>query len=169
MVKSEKPTKGKIDTSYFGHKYKYDYSTQPELYEVLDREFNFTLDAAASHWNAKCDNYFTAKDNALKKVWRGNVFLNPPYGRETEVFVKKSYLQFKKGNTNVVVLLLAARTDTNWYHKYCSKGEVRFLKGRVKHGNRKGEYHSGPFASMIVIFGKGRRGKFRNWDWRLEI
>lgn len=32
---------------------------------------------------------------------------------------------------------------------FSSKGEIRFIKGRLKFGNSK---NSAPFASMIVIF-----------------
>ena len=51
-----------------------------------------------------------------------------------------------------VVMLLPARTDTKWFHKYIynnPKCEIRFIKGRLKFGNSK---NSAPFPSMIVIF-----------------
>ena len=57
-----------------------------------------------------------------------------------------------------VVCLVASRTDTAWFHKYCydvETGEnrpgckVRFVKGRLKFGGSK---DSAPFPSMLIYF-----------------
>lgn len=53
------------------------------------------------------------------------------------------------GDAELVVCLLPARTDTAWWHDYCMRGEVRFLRGRLKFGNSK---NSAPFPSALVIF-----------------
>ena len=78
-----------------------------------------------------------------------NVFCNPPYGKEIGKWVKKGYEESCKPET-LVVMLLPARTDTKWFHDYCLKGQVEFLRGRLKFGNSK---NSAPFPSMIVVFG----------------
>jgi hypothetical protein len=46
-------------------------------------------------------------------------------------------------------MCLPARTDTRWFHDYCLKGEVIFLRGRIKFG---GATQNAPFPSMIVVF-----------------
>lgn len=52
-------------------------------------------------------------------------------------------------------MLLPARTDTRWFHDYIyGKAEVRFIRGRLKFGDRK---NSAPFPSMVVIFGERER------------
>ena len=61
---------------------KQDWETPKELFERLNSKYHFDLDAAASHQNAKLPNYFTADDDALLQEWQGNVFCNPPYGRQ---------------------------------------------------------------------------------------
>ena len=55
--------------------------------------------------------------------------MNPPFGREMKKWVIKAYNEFLKGNT--VVCLVPARTNTAWWHDYCMKGEVRFIRGEV--------------------------------------
>ena len=127
------------------------WETPKELFDDLNAVFNFDLDAAASDDNAKCQKYFTITENGLAQSWHGNVWLNPPYGREIGAWVKKAYNEVMGGGASSVVLLLPARTDTAWYHDYCSKGIVLFLRGRLKFGNAK---NSAPFPSMIVIFCK---------------
>lgn len=77
------------------------------------------------------------------------MWCNPPYGREIGAWVRKGYEEAKNPGT-VVVMLLPARTDTAWFHDYCKRGDVVFLRGRLKFGGSK---NSAPFPSMIVKFG----------------
>jgi len=122
----------------------YEWATPIDLFTELDKEFHFTLDPCATEENAKCTKYYTIKENGLIQDWSNEmVFLNPPYGRNIGLWVKK--LSENKG-----VALLPARTDTRWFHTYIyNKAEIRFIKGRIKFGNSK---NSAPFPSMIVIF-----------------
>jgi len=131
-----------------------DWSTPQNIFDTLDREFNFTLDPCATPENAKCKLFYTKKENGLAQSWVGHsVFMNPPYGREIGDWVRKAWLSSENAETKVVCLL-PARTDTTWFHKYCVKGEIWFIKGRLKFGGSK---NSAPFPSMIVIFDRKRR------------
>ena len=47
------------------------WETPQSLFDELNAEFNFTLDAAASDVNHKCKRYFTKKDNGLLQDWQG--------------------------------------------------------------------------------------------------
>jgi hypothetical protein len=52
-----------------------------------------------------------------------------------------------------VVCLIPARTDTAWWHDYAAKGEVRFIRGRIKFVDQTGNgSNPAPFPSAIVIF-----------------
>ena len=48
-----------------------------------------------------------------------------------------------------VVCLLPARTDTAWWHDYCMKGKITFVRGRLKFGDGK---NPAPFPSAVVVF-----------------
>lgn len=74
--------------------------------------------------------------------------MNPPYGREIAAWVEKAYRSAKE-NGATVVCLLPARVDTRWWHDYCAKGEVFFVKGRLKFG---GSANSAPFPNAVVVF-----------------
>lgn len=126
------------------------WATPQDFFDTLNEEFHFTLDPCALPENAKCSKYFTPEDDGLQQNWGGEiVFCNPPYGRKTCDWVKKAYYESKKPNTRVV-MLLAARTDTKWFHEYIyNKAELRFIKGRLKFGGNK---RNAPFPSMVVIF-----------------
>lgn len=127
------------------------WETPQEVFNELDKEFNFTLDPCASHSNAKCNKYYTIEDNGLQQDWGGEVvFCNPPYS-DIKNWVKKCYYESLKPNT-VVVLLIPARTDTRYFHEYIyHRTEIRFVSGRIKFSGK----GSAPFPSMIVIFRSG--------------
>jgi len=46
-----------------------EWETPQELFDALDAEFHFTLDACATAENAKCPAYFTEDNDALKQDW----------------------------------------------------------------------------------------------------
>ncbi len=126
-----------------------EWETPSDLFNELNNEFSFTLDPCCTLETAKCDAFYTKEYDGLSKPWTGhNVFMNPPYGREIIKWMEKAYNESKAENT-MVVCLVPARTDTKWWHEYAMKGEIRFIKGRLKFGGHK---NSAPFPSAIVIF-----------------
>ena len=112
-----------------------DWETPKELFNELDKEFHFTLDAASSDENALCDKHYTKETNGLDQSWAGEVvWCNPPYGREQVLWIKKAFDEFKEHGVTTV-MLLPARTDTKAFHEYIyHKAEIRFLKGRLRFG-----------------------------------
>ena len=124
-----------------------EWETPQDLFDELDEYFCFDLDVCATPENAKCSHYYTQKDNGLSKAWIGTCWMNPPYGREIGKWVAHAYERSLFGAT--VVCLLPARTDTRWWHDYCTKGEITFLKGRLKFSNA--EFNA-PFPNAIVVF-----------------
>lgn len=126
-----------------------EWETPQAFFDQLHAEFSFTLDACATPDNAKCGRFFTREQDALAQEWAGTVWMNPPYGRGIGQWVRKAYEAAQGGAT--VVCLLPARTDTRWWHDYCTKGEARFVRGRLKFGGKS----SAPFPSVVVIFRPG--------------
>lgn len=131
------------------------FSTKTDLWETpldffkrLDEVFRFETDVCALAENAKCLKYFTPSDDGLAQEWHGCCWMNPPYGRVIGAWVEKAF-HSARINRATVVCLLPARVDTRWWHDYCAKGEVYFVKGRLKFGNCK---NSAPFPSAVVVF-----------------
>ena len=122
------------------------HETPQEFFDALDAEFGFTLDVCATSENAKCKNFYTRIDDGLSKTWIGNVWMNPPYGRDILRWMEKADRSAQEGA--VVVCLVPARTDTKWWHEYAMKHEIRFIRGRLKFGGAK---NSAPFPSAIVV------------------
>lgn len=127
-----------------------EWATPQDFFDNLNKEFHFTVDVCATPENAKVSTYYTKQDDSLSLEWTGICWMNPPYGRNIKRWVKKAWESAQKGST--VVCLLPARTDTSWWHDYCMKGEVRFIRGRLKFN---GSANSAPFPSAVVIFRPG--------------
>lgn len=135
-----------------------EWSTPQALFDALNAEFDFDLDAAATAENCKVPLFLDTAIDGLCAHWHDCgqiVFLNPPYSRCRE-FIDKAHLEATCGCT--VVCLVPARTDTRWWHEHVwddeqhrprAGVEVRFIKGRLKFGDQK---NSAPFPSAIVIF-----------------
>lgn len=140
-----------------------EWQTPIELFKLLDKEFNFTLDPCSTNENHLCPKYYTKETDGLNKCWASErVFMNPPYSREIIKWMKKAYESSRQPNTSVVCLV-PSRTDTRWFHDYAVKGDIRFLRGRLKFVNRTlpswredGNFKitGAPFPSCIVVFGK---------------
>ena len=131
-----------------------EWATPEDFFRELDAIFHFDLDACATAENAKCPRFYSRQDDALRQRWMGTVWMNPPYGRQIGVFMKKAYEESQRGAT--VVCLVPSRTDTDWWHRYAKRGQVIYIKGRLKFG---GSPQSAPFPSAIVIFWGGRLGQ----------
>lgn len=123
------------------------WETPQAIFDKLNVEFGFTLDVCALPENAKCSAYYTPEQDGLLQKWKGVCYMNPPYGREIGHWMRKAYESSIAGAT--VVCLVPARTDTAWFWDYAMKGEIRFIRGRLKFGGHK---NSAPFPSAIVIF-----------------
>lgn len=143
------------------------WSTDPVVFNALNKEFRFNLDAAASDTNHKVDNYLTKDDDALNVDWylhiieykninyvdNLTVWVNPPYGRGyIKRFMEKAIKEKAKGVTTV--LLVPATLDAQWL-PINEISEIRIITGgrlsfynpetnKKVNGNTKG--------SMFVIF-----------------
>lgn len=138
------------------------WGTDPVIFNALNKEFNFLLDAACNKDNALCTWRLTKEDNALSYDWSDlldgldnhkTVFINPPYGRGyIKQYMNKCIEQKEKGVTSV--MLVPATLDAKWL-PIESISEIRIITGgrlsfyhpitnKKVNGNTKG--------SMLVIF-----------------
>ena len=128
-----------------------EWETPQLFFDALNAEYHFDVDVCATANNAKCERYYTKEQDGLSQQWKGVCWMNPPYGREIGKWMRKAYESSLYGAT--VVCLVPARTDTAWWHDYAMKGEVEFVRGRLKFGGSKA---NAPFPSAIVTFWAAR-------------
>lgn len=128
--------------------------TPLSLFNELNKEFNFTVDACATLDNSLCPKYY---NDCLIETWKNEtVFLNPPYSNPRR-FVEKAFYESKEC---LVVALLKCDTSTKlWgviydYEKqeYREGIKVRFFPKRVRFSPPKNVKESSPnFSSCVII------------------
>ena len=101
--------------------------TPPSLFEAMGVQFD--LDPCHPveplDW-VPAKRTFNIYDDGLLQRWQGNVFCNPPYGRETQAWLEKMAAHGEG------IALVFARTDCKWFHKAMETCTgILFLKGRV--------------------------------------
>jgi phage N-6-adenine-methyltransferase len=127
------------------------WGTPQKLFDELNTEFGFTLDACADEVNFKVSNYYTKEQDSLKQDWEGIVWCNPPYSRALKLWMAKVVEAWETGAT--VVCLVPARTDTGWWHDYAMKAtEIRFLRGRLRFDRPGMKLDNAPFPSAVLVF-----------------
>lgn len=134
---------------------KQDWGTPQAFFDALHKHFNFTVDVCASPHNYKLDRYFDEATDGLARSWfMETVWCNPPYGRALPKWIDKITTQ-APGCDNIV-LLVFARTDTQWFHRAIQSGpKVCFLKKRLKFEDNNRVSGDGAFApSCLFIWGE---------------
>ena len=96
---------------------------------ILDALAPFDLDPCAPvnrPWPMAAK-HFTIEDNGLIRSWKGFVWCNPPYGRET----KKWFRRLREHGNGIA--LTFARTETKMFFENVWNGAdaILFLKGRL--------------------------------------
>jgi phage N-6-adenine-methyltransferase len=125
-----------------------EWATPKDFFDELNSIYGpFDVDVCANASNNKCAVFFDKETDGLQQEWKGKCWMNPPYGRTISKWMKKAYES--AGNGTIVVCLVPARTDTKWWHDYAMKGQVTFIRGRLKFGGSK---NSAPFPSAVVVF-----------------
>jgi len=135
-----------------------DWKTPKLLWDTLNAEFHFTLDACAEPWNAQCANYYTQEIDGLKSAWSGRVWCNPPFDEQRAKWVKKAAEESANGVTTVLLINANAMCDTEWWHRHALQAsEIRSVRGRPIFTDVNGKETS--MRVMLLIFRPTHRGK----------
>lgn len=94
--------------------------------------------------------YYLPHTNGLLAPWFGRIWLNPPYGKFTHLWLKKLELHGGGG-----IALIFARTDTKWLQPFVKKHPIFLIEGRIKFVRPCGlaSTNAGS-ASMLIPFGQ---------------
>ena len=127
-----------------------DWETPQYFFDILNKEFNFSLDVCANMYNAKVGKYYNEEHDGLIQDWSGEIcWCNPPFNN-IEAWAKKCS---EEGAFTTVVMILPSRTDTEYWHKYIMKAhEIRLCKGRVNFLKNGAVVKGVNFPLCIAIF-----------------
>lgn len=125
--------------------------TPPEIVRALGP---FDLDPCSPvdrPWDTAARHY-TINDNGLWLPWSGRVWLNPPYGNQTGIWLRKL------ADHGDGIALIFARTETAFFHSWgweCADAML-FLRGRINFysvaGIRSDKNAGGP--SVLIAYGE---------------
>ena len=157
-----------MSNAYYNKAETVEWGTPQRFFDNMNKRLGpFTLDAAASELNHKCEDYFTEENDALSQNWATDspygekiVWCNPPYGHGVGKWVQKAVEEVKAGHCKRVVMLLRSTTDVKWFHDWawhnCS--EMIFVKGRMCFDKGDGEEKPAVFPSIVLVIEDHFRG-----------
>ncbi len=147
-----------------------EWRTPIDLFHLIDRKYQLTYDAFASHVNTLCPTYSTIEGTFRKEPntghvqidtldgfdqeWYGRrVWMNPPYGRGLIARAMKKAAE-ERGNAELIVALIPVATGTAWWRKYVEPyADVYFVPGRVKFRKPDGSAANTPgFDSAVTVY-----------------
>ena len=125
--------------------------TPPEIIQsVIEVMGHIDLDPCSPQTpTIPAGNHYTKEDDGLSQPWHGNVYMNPPYGREISRWVDYLVEEYCAWNIEQAIALVPARTDTKWFN-FLSGFPWCAVRGRLKFSGSK---NSAPFPSAIFYLG----------------
>jgi hypothetical protein len=124
--------------------------TPPALFEALGLAFD--LDPAAPPGGVPwvpAIRHLSRREDGLAQPWRGRVWMNPPYGRDTGRWLAKL------ADHGDGLALVFARTDTAWFQRTAAAASALcFVRGRLRFHRPDGSRgDTAPSPSLLVAFG----------------
>lgn len=161
-----------------------EWRTPDRLFHACSHHYGpFDVDAFAARWNAWCPKYFTKRNSALKKRWRGRVWANPPYSRGNLMKCVSYARDQVRAGCELVCDLVPAYTSERWWQQHVmgwampfgprsevierdgiGRGfrmwwpkfsiEVQFVDGRLRFRHESGVQDSARHPSAVVVFSR---------------
>ncbi|NIM60707.1 MAG: hypothetical protein GTO30_03370 [Acidobacteria bacterium] len=149
------------------------YETPRALFRLLDREFDFDVDAYASATNRRCPLFIDEARDALATPWTWDtfevttasdfgptVFANPPHSNPEMGHAVERMAEQSETHGIVVVGLVRPSLSTRWWHGTVMRwaSEVRIFTSRLAY-----EYNGNPIRgdrqdSILIVFRPGVYG-----------
>lgn len=130
--------------------------TPPEILESARLAMgSIDLDPAScetAQENVRANRYYVITDDGLSKKWQGNVWLNPPYGKDViGLFAAKAVAERERYKQAVVLVNNA--TETAWFSAIASVASaICFLRGRVRFLDKSGKPANTPVQGQAVLY-----------------
>ncbi|WOF74186.1 DNA N-6-adenine-methyltransferase [Parvibaculaceae bacterium PLY_AMNH_Bact1] len=133
--------------------------TPPEIVSALGR---FDLDPCSPvnrPWDT-ADHHLTIEDDGLTTPWWGRVWMNPPYGRMVEEWIRKLAAH------NHGTALIFARTETSAWFPYIwhQAAALHFFHGRLNFHHVSGQRADNNAGAPSVLIAYGQEDADRLYD-----
>lgn len=111
-----------------------------------------TRDIAQKRIRAK--RFHTIEDDGLSHVWRGRVWLNPPYAAGlVDKFTAKLCEHVDSGDVTQAVVLVNNSTETGWFQELATRASaICFPKSRIRFFDEKWELRDSPLQGQAFLY-----------------
>lgn len=140
-----------------------EYYTPSKYVEAARRTLGgkIDLDPAScllANQTVKAKKFFTKEENGLNRVWRGTVWLNPPYGKigrkSTQgVWAEKLISEYDRGNVTEAILLVNAVPSARWFAPLW-RFLLCFTKQRIRFNTPFGVAKSPTHSNVFIYLGQ---------------
>lgn len=134
----------------------------PAMYIEAARQAlgDIDVDPASNEYaqrTVKAATYYTKKTDGFNKDWRGHVWLNPPYGNDSDGSLAGKWAarlieQYDRGITSAAVLLVNAVTDRKWFQPLY-RFPMCFTNHRIRFEAVGDAPDSPTYGSAFIYFG----------------
>lgn len=138
----------------------------PSQYIELAREVLEEIDldpasCAFANETVKARLFYSEDNDGLSKIWRGRVWMNPPYSAELVTrFTEKFVNEYNGGNIIEGIVLVNNATETAWFVNMAKAASaVVFPRGRIRYQSPTRE-SSAPLQGQAFLYFGERRGRF---------
>jgi len=99
--------------------------------------------------------FYTAANDGLVQVWRGRVWLNPPYVAPLITqFVAKLCAEYRAGRVIAAILLTHNYTDAAWFHQVAAHASaICFARRRISFSGAGGDEAAPAHGQAFSYFG----------------
>lgn len=136
----------------------------PAIYVNAARQVmgNIDLDPAScelANQVVQAERYYDVYAHGLLQHWHGNVWLNPPYGREKdnqssqEVWTCKLIAEYEAGHVEQAILLVNASTSTGWFQRLWNY-PICFTDHKIRFYNERCVASQPTHGNAFVYFGQ---------------
>ena len=155
MSQQQTRKEGEKKAHFDSHDAGVEWGTPPWIVEPLsDSIGGFDLDpCSGAEPKPYAENRYTVEDDGLAQDWFGNIWFNPPYGREENpTWAEKAYIESQRDEVKSITALVPASVETDWFQQNYGKADaLTFLDKRV---DFIGDSDNGAsFPSVICTFG----------------
>ena len=100
--------------------------------------------------------FYTQHDDGLQQRWFGNVFCNPPYGKQGNksqagLFCKKAINEYERGNIEQAILLINSNTGDGWFQPLFDY-PICCVNHRIQFIDQFGQVGDSPTHSNVFVY-----------------
>lgn len=97
---------------------------------------------------------YDINDDGLAQDWKGNTFLNPPYGNLAKLFIEKLLFHVEQGDVeNAVVLLALPHMSAKWFQPlYAASSAFCITNHRIKFEPMAGQKTHSPTSGSVFVY-----------------